>query len=510
MKKIKAIQTFIIVGILFLVQTISSHATAYTPSFNLTPSSPTDFWSQTLNPGDDATLTVNVSSSGSANGTTYNLDGNPSYNITGSLWTGSMSGNSGTFNTVNPYGNINVSSVSISCIWKPELTPMIGTNSGSGTAPPTISGSGLATVDMDQPVYIDWDIPYHSFRWADNSDAYSYTVTSLTEPNGLPVDINFSVVTSANATPSNPNWTITGGTGNNINQTGGTVKSTTGSIGQLKLVYTFGFGGPYHSDSNEQLAFLDEIKSQTVATVPSNRERTTIGVAEEVDISVLPANLGAYTWQVSSGGSLSENSGGTTQLTAGNIAGTPTVALKLGSRTLTNISYNVIEPTGVYYEKSDLNEGDWGVFPIVKLFTHIYLLPETVNFNNVRIKEGFTNAIRTGYFDNITYDSDSDHQAWSYTAPVSNPTAGKGSLLLRPDNTSEPFEDQASTILLYSSYGNGGTFLWQIPYHYVIGTFTSAPFTEVDQKTTLYLDEQSNKWKLKIEKGGRSSEISEP
>lgn len=45
---------------------------------------------------------------------------------------------------------------------------------------------------------------------------------------------------------------------------------------------------------------------------------------------------------------------------------------------------------------------------------------------------------------------------------------------------------------------------------HLVGTFTSAPFTTVDQKTTLYLDEQSNKWKLKIEKGGRVSEISEP
>ncbi len=511
MKKIKAIQTFIIVGILFLVKTISSHATAYTPSFNLTPSSPTDSWSQTLEPGDDATLTVTVSSSGSVNGTTYNLDGNPGYNISGSLWTGSMNGTSGTFNTVNPHGNVNVSSVSISCTWKPELPPMIGTGGGSAIPLPPISGSGLATVDMDQPVYIDWDIPYHAFRWADDSDAYTYTIRALTEPNGLPVDINFSSVIPANTTPSSPGWTITGGSGNNINQTSGTVKSGTGSKGKLMVIYTFGFGLPYNDTSDDELVFLEEIKSQTVATVPSNRERATIGVAEDVDISVLPSSLGSYTWQITSGGTLSENSGATTQLTAGNIAATATVTLKLGSRTLTNISYNIITPTGVYFEKSNLYEGDWvGLYPVVKLFTRIYLLPETVNFSNVRIKEGFDEADREGFFDNIIYDSGSDHQAWSYTAPVSNPTAGKGSILLNPNDTSLAFNDEASNLLLYSNYGNGGTFLWQIPYHYVIGTFTSAPFTTVDQKTTLYLDEQSNKWKLKIEKGGRVSEISEP
>jgi transglutaminase-like putative cysteine protease len=141
------------------------------------------------------------------------------------------------------------------------------------------------------------------------------------------------------------------------------------------------------------------IKSETVATTPTDRTRTEIGVGEEVVLTLLPSGLSSVTWSIAGNGKLSTTSGASTTLTAHERASTPTVSATFGSDTCPS-SFNVIEPsggtvvrmagTGIFHAGPNLSSvGFKGDFR---------LSPNTVSFYNIEMREGGGAAVATGLY----------------------------------------------------------------------------------------------------------------
>lgn len=120
----------------------------------------------------------------------------------------------------------------------------------------------------------------------------------------------------------------------------------------------------------------ETITSQTVATSPGARTRTTIGVGEEV---ILTHSPGSAAWRVT-GGTLSAGNGRTVILTAPDIA--RRVFVRAGAAT---ISFDVIAPTSVAQDRlvtvHSLGHPDSGIV------TRVFLGLHTVNFHKVKYRE---------------------------------------------------------------------------------------------------------------------------
>ena len=127
------------------------------------------------------------------------------------------------------------------------------------------------------------------------------------------------------------------------------------------------------------------ITSETVATSPGARTRTTIGVGEEVNLTY---SAGTTRWTTSGSGGrirglLSSDTGDTVTLTAPDTAQRITVTA--GTATL---AFDVIAPTGVHMDrfpgtgiKHKVNRPDVGIGTLP------FLLPDTVNFLHVVYRE---------------------------------------------------------------------------------------------------------------------------
>ncbi len=236
-----------------------------TASLSISPAQPDDSWPGglgslggrvTLAPNEDATATVSVAPTGTVSGTSYQLSSGPSASITGSgniLWTGSMSGNSGTFSVCNTGQDTSDTTVSVSCVWSPTSSGG-GGGGGGGTPPPDINGLAEAIADLTGGAYVDWTFtPTPHVREADGVSAIDWTVAVL-DGNGSPVPTEFTSVQAVNLAPSTASWTVSGPPSGQVNQATGTVTSTTASTGNLKAVYS-SCGITQEDTSSEILAF---------------------------------------------------------------------------------------------------------------------------------------------------------------------------------------------------------------------------------------------------------------
>jgi hypothetical protein len=139
------------------------------------------------------------------------------------------------------------------------------------------------------------------------------------------------------------------------------------------------------------------ITSQTVALSPANRARTTIGVGEEVDLTVNPSPA---TWSIAGGGALTPNSGsqGSVRFTADDNAGNVTITAT-GSGCSCSITFKVVQPSSWTMQKQDgtnlrHHEGrpDCGWKAIT--FFH----PDDVNFYRVEDREMDSQYVGTGSY----------------------------------------------------------------------------------------------------------------
>jgi len=120
--------------------------------------------------------------------------------------------------------------------------------------PPPINGSGTGTINASS-VSITWQItPSSGFKKADGQESFTYTVNAK-DQSGQPVNVTFNSVSADNATPSDPGWSISGGSAQNSDETTGTVKSETTSTGNLKVEYVYN-EKTFTNTASQELKFL--------------------------------------------------------------------------------------------------------------------------------------------------------------------------------------------------------------------------------------------------------------
>lgn len=134
------------------------------------------------------------------------------------------------------------------------------------------------------------------------------------------------------------------------------------------------------------------LKSETVATLPANRSRTTIGVGETVKVWVTSAE--PVTWHISGASAeIIERKDKEMTFVASDVVGTVTVIAKSLSDEQ-SLDFQVIAPSSIhYYGNSTSGKFDTAHFHLKDTFTfmvvnlHMRLLPSTVNFDNIQIRE---------------------------------------------------------------------------------------------------------------------------
>lgn len=217
------------------------------------------------------------------------------------------------------------------------------------------------------------------------------------------------------------------------------------------------------------------ITSQTVATVPKDRTRTTIGVGEEVNLTFSP---GSASWSTS-GGRLSATTGTKVRFTAPDRATSVTIQA-VGSSCTAKIEFTVIEPTGVMMERNP-GTGTWHThgIPSVGMRLRIFILPVHVSFENISIIEGDCVGKVTGYFIGTSLDG-IHHSGHGAGTPVTVGTVveGRGSKVDGVDTA------QSGHCNFGTPYRNGG-FTWNIPWSFRVGTGAWKQFATVSQKFTI-------------------------
>lgn len=181
------------------------------------------------------------------------------------------------------------------------------------------------------------------------------------------------------------------------------------------------------------LALL-KIETQTVATQPANRARKTVGVGEEVSLTLLPPGIGMVTWNIPSGtGQLSHYfSNGSIRFTAPSEGDNTTVTAAV-SGSEREVEFEVIEPTDVFFENmaGSLIGGAPPVqmYYMISYYPDVYILPDNVNFYRIEVCEGYAQThTDPGYFRDYTPPH---HTSWENSPrPINSMTvvSGKGTM----------------------------------------------------------------------------------
>ena len=198
------------------------------------------------------------------------------------------------------------------------------------------------------------------------------------------------------------------------------------------------------------------IKSLTRAVTPTNRLRTEVGVAEEVDIRINPDPSGV-TWSVSGGGSLDRVSGPVTTFTASSNASTCPVTINFSGHSITK-NFGVVEPSGVV--KADIyatNSYALGTAGAGMHLKPVVVGPTNVSFYRVQCVEVGQNAANcTGYWLTNGAPSHIGHGADVWFA-------------LDEANKWPATWDHAAMGRVAPPWLNGGSFEWPIPAQWRIG-----------------------------------------
>ena len=149
---------------------------------------------------------------------------------------------------------------------------------------------------------------------------------------------------------------------------------------------------------------VPKIVTETVATSPSDRTRKTVGVGEEVTLTLLPEGMSGVLWNMTEGsGQISGYTGDTITFTAPDRATNTTLTVDTDAGTIGSVTFHVIEPTYVLMENDGVLTAGSGIssgIPWVGMqyWGKYYLQPDTVNFQNVKLYEGASDVHTNGYF----------------------------------------------------------------------------------------------------------------
>jgi hypothetical protein len=149
-------------------------------------------------------------------------------------------------------------------------------------------------------------------------------------------------------------------------------------------------------------ATVFDVTTETVATVPADRARRTIGVGEQVVLKVVPTEFSAD-WTLSGDGWLSDTAGLQCTLLAYDRTSTPSVTATCGGQSVT-VSFTVVEPadqTATKIGEDVYPPGTQGV----GMSLAVTVNPTNVSFTNVEMHEILyrSGTSRSGYFVNVPW-----------------------------------------------------------------------------------------------------------
>jgi hypothetical protein len=196
-----------------------------------------------------------------------------------------------------------------------------------------------------------------------------------------------------------------------------------------------------------------ELMSQTVATVPANRARSTIGVGEEVNVSLNGTTASSVTWSVSGGGTLSSMSGASTTFTAPYSAGASTVSATVNGTTCST-NFTVLAPSGVQFIQLGTKHTQ-GILD-AGFHAQCVISPTSVSCYNIEIRELNATATATGCF---SCKNGAIHPSWTQQ--------GAGWLTPAQNNYLPAIVDYSYQAACPPYTGPGpGSFSWTIPWNY--------------------------------------------
>ncbi|MBV8171174.1 MAG: hypothetical protein JO219_04495 [Candidatus Eremiobacteraeota bacterium] len=149
------------------------------------------------------------------------------------------------------------------------------------------------------------------------------------------------------------------------------------------------------------------ITSETVATQPADRTRTEVGVNEPV---ILTFSGASAQWTISGGqGKLSTTSGKTVKYTASITPATETItAVDTSTHASASITFTVIQPQDPLFEVVPATEATpapdpdfWHHiqgYPGVGFYARVYLPPDTVSFQYIKVRERDVQFSANGYY----------------------------------------------------------------------------------------------------------------
>jgi len=261
-----------------------------------------------------------------------------------------------------------------------------------------------------------------------------------------------------------------------------------------------GWTGGVSSKSNTQASdevtvLVYKLETETVATQPTDRQRTKVGVGEEVNLTIQPSSVTA-SWSVdggSSNGSVSPPSGASTKYTAADEAAMGNVKAEFKGITKTT-TFNVTQPSGIKLEASSSTNNK---NPLRSGFiAKIYITPADVNFEKVKIYEGTGTSIATGYFSSLNGVNHAQGPDLSPSGFVAN----KGTQLAATDTV--------TTHANVTPYSNG-VFRWPIQWHYKLGS-ANKPVVILEHKGELKWNASTSTATLETTKGGESATETNP
>ena len=218
---------------------------------------------------------------------------------------------------------------------------------------------------------------------------------------------------------------------------------------------------------------IAELTSQTAATVPSNRSRTTRGVGEQVTVN---SNFSSspVTWSITSGnGTLSSGSVTSVTFTAPDRAGNTTVKGTKGSKSAT-ITFTTIEPSGVTMERlMTLPTFHISGLPSAGFIALVYITPSNVSFENIQVREKSVNGVA---INGLSCHNGLPHNLGPWVN-VNEVVAGKGS--------KQEGGDLAKFGFSCGTPHQNGTFTFNIPMEFRVGTGTPKTFTTQTQQGQL-------------------------
>lgn len=258
-----------------------------------------------------------------------------------------------------------------------------------------------------------------------------------------------------------------------------------------KMTLAIGERGGYrvrNGSSNEDASSGDIIlvglKTETVATVPSDRNRRTVGVGEEVRVSFLPNLNDGVAWGVS-GGSL-RFMAGSVMFNADSKASTANVIASCDD-IFCSVSFTVIEPSGVVIERAA--QKTWHIKGTASagFLGQPYLRPTNVSFSNVEIREQTVRGIGSGFYENR---DDEIHPIGNWIAlgegSVDKPNKVNGIDRIRSSAKEPPF--------------SSGSFIWAIPWEYRVSNGEEETFD-----TVAHMEVADANGRVVISKGGATA-----